>query len=153
EAFRKGLRELGDVEGETFVLELRYAEARAERLSDLARELVSLKVDVIVVAGDLAIAAAKRQTQTIPIVVAISTDPLATAFVSSLARRSGNVTGLCNISAELSGKRLELLKEAVVGLTRVAFLWNPDVRGAVLDYNQAEGQPVRCGSSFTHLSA
>lgn len=122
EAFRKGLRELGDVEGETFVLELRYAEARAERLSDLARELVSLKVDVIVVAGDLAIAAAKQQTQTIPIVMAISTDPLATGFVSSLARPSGNVTGLSNISPELRGKQLELLKEAVLGLTRVAFL-------------------------------
>jgi putative ABC transport system substrate-binding protein len=139
ETFRRGLQELGHVEGQTFVLELRYADARAERLPDLARELVSLKVDVIVVAGDLAIAAAKQQTQTIPIVMAISTDPLGTGFVSSLAHPGGNVTGLSNIAPELSGKRLELLKDVVPGLTRVAFLWNPDVRGAVLDYNQAEG--------------
>src|SRR5262249_19824253 len=116
-----------------------YADTRAERLPDLARDLVSLKLDVIVAAGDSAIAAAKRQTQTIPIVMAISTDPLGTGFVSSLARPGGNVTGLSYISPELSGKRLELLTEAVPGLTRVAFLWNPDVRGAVLDYNQAEG--------------
>ncbi len=139
EAFRKGLRELGHVEGKTFVLEFRHADASADRLPDLARELVSLKVDVIVVAGDSAIAAAKQQTQTIPIVMAASTDPLGTGFVASLARPGGNVTGLSNISPELSGKRLELLKEAVPGLSRVAFLWNPDVRGAVLDYNRAEG--------------
>jgi len=139
EAFKKGLRELGHVEGKTFVLELRNADARFERLPDLARELISLKVDVIVVAGDPAIAAAKQQTQTIPIVMAVSSDPLGTGFVSSLARPGGNVTGLSNIAPQLSGKRLELLKEAVPGLTRVAFLWNPDVRGALLDYNQAEG--------------
>jgi putative tryptophan/tyrosine transport system substrate-binding protein len=138
EAFRNGLQKLGHVEGQTFVLELRYADARAERLPDLARELVSLKMDVIVVVGDLAIAAAKQQTRTIPIVMAVSTDPLGTGFVSSLAHPGGNVTGLSNVAPELSGKRLELLKEAVPGLTRVAFLWNPDVRGAVLDYNQAE---------------
>jgi putative tryptophan/tyrosine transport system substrate-binding protein len=138
-AFREGLRELGQVEGKTFVLELRHAEAKAERLPNLARELVSLKVDVIVVVGDSAIAAARQQAQTTPIVMALSTDPLGTGFVSSLARPGGNVTGLSNIAPELSGKRLELLKEAVPGLTRVAFLWNPDVRGAVLDYNQAEG--------------
>jgi ABC-type uncharacterized transport system substrate-binding protein len=138
-AFREGLRELGHVEGKTFVLELRHAEAKAERLPDLARELVSLKVDVIMVVGDSAIAAARQQPETTPIVMALSTDPLGTGFVSSLARPGGNVTGLSNIAPELSGKRLELLKEAVPGLTRVAFLWNPDVRGAVLDYNQAEG--------------
>jgi putative ABC transport system substrate-binding protein len=138
EAFRNGLRELGHVEGKTFVFEPRYAEARAERLPDLAGELVRLKVDVIVAVGDSAIEAAKQQTQTIPIVMALSTDPLGTGFVSNLARPGGNVTGLSNIAPELSGKRLELLKEAVPGLTRVAFLWNPDVRGAVLDYSQAE---------------
>jgi putative ABC transport system substrate-binding protein len=139
EAFRKGLRELGHVEGKTFVLELRYGKARAERLPDLVRELVSLKVDAIVVTGDTGAAAAKQQTQTIPIVTASSADPLGTGFVASLARPGGNVTGLSMMSPELSGKRLELLKEAVPGLPRVAFLWNPDVRGAVLDYNQTEG--------------
>ena len=135
EAFRQGLREHGYVEGKTFVLEPRYGEARAERISELARELVGLKVDVIVAATDVAIAAVKRETQTIPIVMAISGDPVGTGFVASLARPGGNVTGLSAISPELSGKRLELLREVVPGLSRVVFLWNPDVRGAVLDYN------------------
>ena len=139
EAFRQGLRELGYVEGKTLVLELRYGEARTERLPELARELVGLKVDVIVTATDVAIAAVKRETQTIPIVMGNSTDPVGTGFVASLARPGGNVTGLSSISPELSGKRLELLKEVVPGLSRVAFLWNPDVRGAVLDYKETEG--------------
>jgi putative ABC transport system substrate-binding protein len=138
EAFRQGLRELGHVEGKTFVLELRYGEARVERLPDLAGELVSRKVDVIVVSGDPAIAAAKQQTRTIPIVMANSTDPVETGFVASLARPGGNVTGLSTISPELSAKRLELLRETIPGLSRVAFLWNPDVRGAVLDYRETE---------------
>ncbi len=139
EAFRQGLRELGYVEGKTFVLEPRYSEARAERLRDLARELVSLKVDVILTSTDVAIAAVKQQTQTIPIVMANSNDPVGTGFVASLARPGGNVTGLSAISPELSGKRLELLREAVPRLSRVAFIWNPDIRGAVLDYKETEG--------------
>jgi putative ABC transport system substrate-binding protein len=139
EAFRQGLRELGYVEGKTVVLELRYGEGRAERISELARELVGLKVDVIVTATDVAIAAVKRETQTIPTVMVNSSDPVGTGFVASLARPGGNVTGLSNISPELSGKRLELLREAVPGLSRVAFLWNPDVRGNVLDYKETEG--------------
>jgi putative ABC transport system substrate-binding protein len=139
EAFRQGLRELGYVEGKTFVLELRYGEARLERLPELARELVGLKVDVIVTGTDAAIAAVKRETQTIPIVMMGSTDPVGTGFVASLARPGGNVTGLSSMSPELSGKRLELLREVVPGLSRVAFLWNPDIRGALLDYNQTEG--------------
>jgi putative ABC transport system substrate-binding protein len=100
---------------------------------------VSLKVDVIVTATDIAIAAVKQQTSTIPIVMANSTDPVGTGFVASLARPGGNVTGHSTISPELSGKRLEVLREVVPGLSRVAFLWNPDVRGAVLDYNETEG--------------
>jgi len=139
EAFRRGLQELGYVEGKTFVLEFRYGEARAERLPELARELVGLKVDVIVTGTDVAIAAVKRETQTIPIVMANSSDPVGTGFVASLARPGGNITGLSSISLELSGKRLELLREVVPGLSRVAFLWNPDVRGNLLDYNETEG--------------
>jgi len=145
EAFRQGLRERGHVEGKTFVLELRYGEARAERFPDLARELVGLKVDVIVVSTDAAIAAVKRETQTIPIVMALSNDPVGTGFVASLARPGGNVTGLSNMSPDLSGKRLELIKEAVLGLSRVAFLWNPDVRGAVLEYKETEGAASSLG--------
>jgi putative tryptophan/tyrosine transport system substrate-binding protein len=138
QAFSQGLRENGYVDGKNFVLERRYGEAKAERISELARELVSLKVDVIVTATDVAIAAVKRETQTIPIVMANSTDPVGTGFVASLARPGGNVTGNSTMSPELSGKRLELLREVVPGLSRVAFLWNPDVRGAVLDYNETE---------------
>jgi len=116
------MRELGYVEGKTLVLEVRYGEARAERIAELARELVGLKVDVIVASTDVAIAAVKRETQTIPIVMAISSDPVGTGLVASLARPGGNVTGNSTISPELSGKRLELLMEAVPGLSRLAFL-------------------------------
>jgi putative ABC transport system substrate-binding protein len=138
EAFRQGFRELGYIEGKTFVLAARYGDGRSERLAELARELVRWKADVIVTSTDAATAMVRRQTQTMPIVMAFSTDPVGTGFVASLARPGGNVTGLSNITAELGGKRLELLKEAVSGLIRVAFLWNPDVRGAVLDYKETE---------------
>ena len=138
EAFRQGFRQLGYIEGQTFVLQARYGDGKSERLADLARELVRWKADVIVTSTDVATAAVRRQTRTMPIVMALSTDPVGTGFVASLARPGGNVTGLSNITVELGGKRLELLKEAVPGLARVAFLWNPDVRGAVLDYKETE---------------
>ena len=138
DAFRQGLRALGYVEGKSVVLEIRAAEGEGERLPELARELVRLKPDVIVATSDPAIAAVKRETQTIPIVMAFSTDPAGTGFVASLARPGGNVTGLSTISPELSGKRLELLREVVPGLSRVALLWNPDARGNLLDYKETE---------------
>jgi putative tryptophan/tyrosine transport system substrate-binding protein len=118
EAFKQGLRELGYVEGKGYILELRCGEGKPERLLELSRELVRLKVDVIVASTDAVIAALKRETRTIPIVMAFSTDPAGTGFVASLARPGGSVTGLSNISAELSGKRLELLREVVPGLSR-----------------------------------
>jgi putative ABC transport system substrate-binding protein len=138
EAFRQGLRELGHVEGKTFVLDVRHAEGKFERLPDLARELARLKVDVIVAATDNVIAAFKQETQTIPIVMLMSSDPVGTGFVASLARPGGNVTGFSSISPELSGKRLELLREIIPGLSRVAFLWSPDVRGNILEYKATE---------------
>ena len=138
-AFDQGLREHGYRQGQNIVVERRFAEAKAERMSDIAAELVRLKVDVIVTSTDPGIAAVRQQTQTIPIVMANSTDPVATGFVASLARPGGNVTGLSSISPELSVKRLELLKEAVPGLSRVAIVWNPDVRGGVLEYKETEG--------------
>src|SRR5215831_17959119 len=137
-AFDQGLRELGYVQGQNIVVERRFAEAKTERMSDIAAELVRLKVDVIVTSTDPGIAAVRQQTQTIPIVMANSTDPVATGFVTSLARPGGNVTGLSSISPELSVKRLELLKEAVPGLSRVGIVWNPDVRGGVLEYKETE---------------
>jgi putative tryptophan/tyrosine transport system substrate-binding protein len=100
---------------------------------------VRLKVDIIVVSTDEGIAAVKQQTETIPIVMANSTDPVGTGFVVSLARPGRNITGNSSMSPELNGKRLELLKEVVPGLSRVAILWNPDIRGAVLDYKETEG--------------
>jgi len=139
EAFKQGMREHGYVEGQHVVFERRLGEARAERIADVAAELVRLKVDIIVTSTDQGIAAVKRQTRTIPIVMANSTDPVGTGFVASLARPGGNITGHSAMSPELSGKRLELLREVVPGLSRVAILWNPDIRGAVLDYRETEG--------------
>lgn len=138
DAFKQGMRERGYVEGQSVVLERRFAEGRSERLPGLAAELVRLKVDVIVTSTDQGIAAVKQQTRTIPIVMANSSDPVGTGFVASLAHPGGNITGHSAMSPELSGKRLELLKEVVPGLSRVAFLWNPDIRGAVLDYKETE---------------
>ena len=111
------------------------------------------KVDVLVTSTDVAVAAAKRETRTIPIVMATSTDPLGTGLVASLARPGGNVTGLSTMSPELDGKRLELLREVVPKLSRVAFLWNPDVRGAVLDYNQTEGAARSLGLQLQSVEA
>ena len=138
EAFKHSMRELDYVEKKTYVLEARYADGRFERLQDLARELVAGKVDLIIATTDAPIAAAERETRAIPIVMTSSTDPVGTGFVASLARPGGNVTGLSNIAADLSGKRLELLKEVVPGLARVALVWDPNARGTVLDYRESE---------------
>jgi ABC-type uncharacterized transport system substrate-binding protein len=120
EALRQGLRELGYIEGKNIVIEWRHAEGKLDRLPTLAAELVRLKVDVIITGGANATAAAKKATSTIPIVMAQSGDPVADGFVASLARPGGNITGLSRLSRELSGKRLELLKEIVPKLSRVA---------------------------------
>jgi putative ABC transport system substrate-binding protein len=124
DAFRQGLRDLGYVEGQNIVIEYRYAEGKAERLPDLAAELLRLKVDVIVAGGTLAPLAAKHATPTIPIVMAAAGDPVGTGLVPSLAKPGGNLTGLSNLSADLTAKRLQLLKEILPGLSRVAVLWN-----------------------------
>jgi putative ABC transport system substrate-binding protein len=122
EAFRQGLRELGYVEGKNIVIEYRYAEEKQDRLSALAAELVRLKVDVIVTGGGGITRAAKEATNTIPIVMAQDSDPVGNGFVGSLARPGGNITGLSNLSPEISGKQLELLKEIIPKLSRVAVL-------------------------------
>lgn len=122
EAVRQGLRELGYVEGKNIFIEWRYAEGKFDRLPDLAAELVRLKVEVIVTGGSTSTRAAKEVTTTIPIVMANDDDPVGNGFVASLARPGGNITGLSTLSPELSGKRLELLKEVAPGLSRVAVL-------------------------------
>jgi putative tryptophan/tyrosine transport system substrate-binding protein len=124
EAFRQGLRELGYVEGKNIVIEWRSAEGKFERQGELAAELVRLKVDVIVSSGPTMTRAAKEATATIPIVMAQDTDPVGNGFVASLARPGGNITGLSVLSPELSGKQLELVKEIVPKLSRVAVLGN-----------------------------
>jgi putative ABC transport system substrate-binding protein len=119
EAFRQGLRELGYVEGKSIVIEYRYAEGKLDRLPALAAELVRLKVDIIITGGPPSTRAAKEATVTIPIVMGFDNDPVGNGFVASLARPGGNITGLATLAPELSGKRLELLKEIVPKLSRV----------------------------------
>jgi ABC-type uncharacterized transport system substrate-binding protein len=135
EGFRQGLRDLGYVEGKSIFIEYRWAEGKSDRVSELAAELVRLKVDVIVAVGSPAALPAKQATQTIPIVFPLHSDPVGTGLVASLARPGGNITGLTSLGLEIGGKRLELLKEAVPHLSRVAVLSNannPD-HGSVLN--------------------
>ena len=133
EAIRLALRERGYIEGENIAFEYRYGEGKRDRLPELAAELVRLKVDIILVTGgDPSIQAAKNATKTIPIVMAgIGFDPVEAGHVESLARPGGNVTGLTNLSRELGVKRLELFKEAIPKLARVAVLYNPTVPSAI----------------------
>ena len=129
-AFRQGLRELGHVEGKDIVIEWRQAEeGKLDRLSELAAELVRLKVDIIVTGSPTDTRAAKDATATIPIVMAADSDPVGNGFVASLARPGGNITGLSRMSPELAGKRLELLKEVVPRLSRVAVLGSSTLPG------------------------
>jgi putative ABC transport system substrate-binding protein len=129
EAFRQGLRELGYVDGQSMTIEARYAEGKLNRLPELARELVGLKVDVIVAGGSTAIRATKNATKLIPIVMAHGSDPVALGYVASLARPGGNITGLTHLAPELGGKRLELLKDMIAQLSRVAVLTDPGTGG------------------------
>jgi putative ABC transport system substrate-binding protein len=129
ESFRQRLSDLGYVEGQNLIIEPRYAEGSDDRLRDLAADLVQLQVEVIVAGGSAAIRAAQQATRTIPIVMASSADPVARGFVASLAHPRGNITGMSGLGAELGGKRLELLKEAVPQVSRVAVLGNPAAPG------------------------
>jgi putative ABC transport system substrate-binding protein len=129
EAFRQGLRELGYIEGRSIIIEWRFAEGKSDRVPRNAAELVQLKVDVIVTGGSADTLAAKKATQTIPIVMTQDSDPVGNRFVTSLARPGGNITGLTSLSFELNGKRLELLKETIPKLSRVGMLWSPQIRG------------------------
>jgi putative tryptophan/tyrosine transport system substrate-binding protein len=138
EAIRQALRELGYIEGQNIAIEYRYSAGKRDRLPELAAELVRLRVDIIVVAGgDLPIQSAKNATKTIPIVMlGLGSDPVQSGFVESLARPGGNVTGLTNLTRGLGGKRLELLKEAVPKVARVAVLYDPTFRPSVLDVKE-----------------
>jgi putative tryptophan/tyrosine transport system substrate-binding protein len=137
EAIRVALRDLGYIEGQNIAIEYRYAEGKQDRFPELAAELVLLKVDIIVVGGDALARAAKNATKTIPIVMMGSgSDPVEIGLIESLARPGGNVTGLTSLTRELGGKRLELLKEAVPKLARVAVLYDPAIPGNVREVKE-----------------
>ena len=129
EAFRQGLRELGDVDGQNVAIESRYADGHADRLPALAAELVRHQVDLILAINNPSIAAAQRETRTIPIVMVGATDPVGSGFVASLAQPGGNITGLSSQFAETGGKRLQLLREAVPNVSQIAVLWDPSEPG------------------------
>jgi ABC-type uncharacterized transport system substrate-binding protein len=136
EAFRQGLRDLGYVEGENIVIEFRYAEGKPDRIPRLVTELVQLKVDVLISGDDPTIRVFKQATKTIPIVMVINQDPVATGLVDSLARPGGNITGISRLTRELSGKRLELLTEVVPGMARVGILWDSSSEGSKTSFKE-----------------
>jgi putative ABC transport system substrate-binding protein len=138
EGFQQGLRERGYVEGKNIALEQRFDEDREERLAALAAELVRLRVDVIVAAATPAVKAAKQATATIPIIIVHSADPVALGLVASFARPGGNITGLSSASPDYSGKQLELLKEALPKLSRIAVLWNAANPGTAIAFREMQ---------------
>ena len=138
EAFQQGLRGLGYVAGKNILIEYRYSEGKFERLPELAEELVRLKVDVFVTIGTPPSQAAKAATTTIPIVMALISDPVGAGLVASLARPGGNVTGLSTVSSDLSGKRLELLKETLPKVSRVAVLYDPNDPAMIAEIKETE---------------
>ena len=138
DAFRQGLRELGYVEGKNIVIERRHAEGKLDRLPTLAAELVRLNVDVIITSGPTATRPAKGATSTIPIVMTFDDDPVGSGFVASLARPGGNITGLSTLAPEISGKQLELLKEIVPRLNRVAVIGTSTRQGTAQSLKELE---------------
>ena len=137
-AFVQRLRELGWIEGRTVTIEYRWAEERSERAAEIAAEFVRLKVDVIVTSGTPAVMASKKATSVIPIVFATAGDPVGIGLVASLARPGGNVTGLASMMADLAGKRLELLREVVPGLSRLAIMCNVGNPFTVLELGEVQ---------------
>ena len=138
EAIRLALRELGYIEGQNIAIEYRYADGKLDRFPELVAEMVRIKVDIIVVASAPGARAAKNATKTIPIVMMVGIDPVEMGLVESLARPGGNVTGFTSISGELGGKRLELLKEAVPKIARVAVLYDPANPGGVTEVKEVQ---------------
>ena len=153
EAFRQGMRDLGYVESRDFTLEIRFAEGQVERSPELAAELVRLPVDLIVAAGTAQAQAAKDATSTVPIVLVRSEDTVRFGLVASLARPGGNVTGLTLITTQLKGKRIELLKEALPGLSRVAVLWNPAIPERAPEFPEVEAAARTLGLQVISLEA
>jgi putative ABC transport system substrate-binding protein len=138
EAFRQGLRELGYIEGKNILVEFRYGEGNRELVLSLVTELVQLKVDVLVVTSLTSIRAAKQATKTIPTVMVTVQDPVETGIVESLAHPGGNITGVTTLARELSGKRLELLKEVVPRMSRAGVLWDANAPGTIIGFKEYE---------------
>lgn len=138
EAFRQGLRDLGYIEGKNILVEYRYIEGKLDRAPGLVAELLRLNVDVLVVTFLPGTRAAKKATKTIPIVMVSYVDPVANGLVDSLARPGGNITGLATLARDLSGKRLELLKEVVPRISRVGVLWDADAPGPAIAFKEYE---------------
>jgi putative tryptophan/tyrosine transport system substrate-binding protein len=153
EAFRQGLREIGYTEGKTIAIEYRYADGKFDRLADLAADLARLKVDLIVTGGPTATRPAKAATTEIPIVMAQDTDPVGNGFVASLARPGGNITGLSNYHPDLSGKQLELLKEMLPRLSRVAVLGNSKEPGNAQALKEVALAGTALGVELQYLDA
>jgi putative ABC transport system substrate-binding protein len=151
EEFRQGLRELGYVEGKNIVIESRFAEGKLDRVPPLAAELVRLKVDVIVTSGPAPTRDAKKATPTIPIVMARDIDPVGNGFVASLARPGGNITGLSMLAPEITGKHLELLKETVPRLSRVAVLGSSTTQGNAQTIREIENVAAAFGVKLQFL--
>jgi putative ABC transport system substrate-binding protein len=151
DAFRRGLRERGYIEGQNIAVEYRFASGEVGQLAELAAELVRLKVEVIVAPSTPTALAAKRATSTIPIVFAVVADPLGAGLIANLARPGGNITGVTSSSAELGGKRLGLLKEVIPKASRVAVLYNPTDASNVLVVNQLRNRH-RPWASFCNRS-
>ena len=150
-AFVQRLRELGWIEGRTIAIEYRWAEGRAERAAEIAAELVRRKVDVIATSGTAVVVAAMQATSVIPIVFAAAGDPVGTGLIASLARPGGNVTGLSTQEADVAGKKLELLREVVPGLGRLALLGNVGNPSVVLDMREAQAAARTLGLEVTTL--
>jgi putative tryptophan/tyrosine transport system substrate-binding protein len=138
EAFRQALRDLGYVEGESVQFEYRYIEGQQDKVPNLVAELLELKVDILVVSTLSSLRAAKQATKTIPIVMATTNDPVATGIIDSLARPGGNITGVTRLTRDLSGKRLEVLKEVVPKLARVGVLWDANGPGPTIAFKEYE---------------
>jgi len=149
--FRDGLRELGYVERQNILIEYRYANGKLDQLPALVAELVGLKVELIVTTGNEAVQAAKNATQTLPIVMAFSGDPVAAGFVASLSRPGGNITGLSRINVELTAKQLELLKETIPRVVLVAVLFNPEGRVPELALKDARAAATPLGLKLQTL--
>jgi putative ABC transport system substrate-binding protein len=144
-ALLQGLRDLGYVDGHNLVMESRFAAGKSERLPDLAAALLRLKVDVLVTFGCTATRTAANATTTTPIVIAGGCDPVRTGLIASLAQPGGNITGSSSLATELSGKRLEILKEGLPTISRVAVLWNTADRGMTLQYTQMQAATEALG--------